>query len=100
MALTQFPFETNQPQVQVTLPVGRHVLELVVEDSAGLKSAPDTVVITVESAQVPPPTITGIDTTAGNPGATVNAVITGTNLDGATAVTFDGAGVTAAIRSG
>ncbi len=48
---TQFPFETNEPKVEVTLPVGRHVLELVVEDSAGLRSAPATVVITVQKAE-------------------------------------------------
>jgi Bacterial Ig-like domain (group 2) len=48
---TKFPFETDQPEFEVTLPVGRHVLELVVEDSAGLRSAPDTVVITVKKAE-------------------------------------------------
>ena len=47
---TRFPIETDQPVIEVTLPVGRHVLELVVEDSAGLRSAPDTVVITVQRA--------------------------------------------------
>ena len=52
-----FPIETDQPQIEVTLPVGRHVLELVVEDSAGLQSAPSTVVITVEQA---PPVINQI----------------------------------------
>ncbi len=99
MALTQFPFETNQPIVQVTLPVGRHVLELVVEDSAGLVSAPDQVVITVQAQEAPKPTITGISATNGQQGATVAANITGTNLAEATAVTFSGAGITAAIVS-
>ena len=47
---TRFPIETDQPVIEVTLPVGRHILELVVEDSAGLRSAPDTVVITVQRA--------------------------------------------------
>ena len=47
---TRFPIETDQPVIEVTLPVGRHVLELVVEDSAGLRSAPDTVIITVQRA--------------------------------------------------
>lgn len=49
---TKFPIETDKPVIEVTLPVGRHVLELVVEDSAGLRSAPDTIVITVEKAEV------------------------------------------------
>ena len=48
--IDDFPIETEQPEIEVTLPLGRHVLELVVEDSAGLRSAPDTVVITVEPA--------------------------------------------------
>ena len=49
MAITRFPLETDQPVVEVTLPPGRHVLELVVEDSAGLRSEPDTVTITIEN---------------------------------------------------
>lgn len=62
MALTQFPLETTEPKIEVTLPVGRHVLELIVEDSAGLRSAPTTVVITVQKAEevsisIDPPSI-------------------------------------------
>lgn len=45
---TSFPFETSEPKVEVTLPVGRHTLQLVVEDSAGLRSVPATVVIEVK----------------------------------------------------
>ncbi len=51
MALTQFPLETTEPTIEVTLPVGRHVLQLIVEDNAGLRSAPATVVITVQKAE-------------------------------------------------
>ncbi len=51
MAWTQCPLETTDPKIEVTLPVGRHVLELIVEDSAGLRSAPATVVITVQKAE-------------------------------------------------
>jgi hypothetical protein len=98
MTLTSFPYQTTQPQAEVTLPVGRHVLELIVTDSAGLQSAPDTVVITVVATSVAP-TITSISPSEGQAGATVTADITGTNLAGATAVTFSGAGVTAAIVS-
>ncbi len=58
MALTRFPLETTEPKIEVTLPVGRHVLELVVEDSAGLRSAPDTVVIEVKKVIITSPTIT------------------------------------------
>ena len=57
MAITRFPLETDQPVVEVTLPPGTHVLELVVEDSAGLRSEPDTVTITIESIL---PVISGI----------------------------------------
>ena len=52
---TKFPIETSEAQIEVTLPVGTHVLELVVEDSAGLRSEPDTVTITVVGL----PAITG-----------------------------------------
>lgn len=99
MALTRFPIETTDPRIQVTLPVGRHVLELVVEDSAGLRSAPDQVVIEVRK-DTAVPAITGILPVSGVRGATVEAVISGTNLAGATAVTFSGSGVAASIGSG
>lgn len=48
MSLTTFPFEQDKPQINVTLPVGTHVLELVVEDSAGAVSDPVTIVVIVE----------------------------------------------------
>jgi subtilisin family serine protease len=50
--------------------------------------------------QSPTPTIGGIDPTSGLQGKTIDAVIQGTNLAGATAVTFSGSGVTAALRAG
>jgi hypothetical protein len=99
MALSRFPIETTDPRIQVTLPVGRHVLELVVEDSAGLRSAPDQVIIEVRQEAVLP-TITGINPVSGTPGSRVEAVISGTLLSGATKVTFAGTGVNAAIGTG
>ena len=41
--IDDFPIEVNRPEIDVILPVGTHVLELIVEDSAGYKSAPDRV---------------------------------------------------------
>ncbi|HAA03399.1 MAG TPA: hypothetical protein DCE18_08510, partial [Syntrophobacteraceae bacterium] len=93
---TQFPVETEQPRIQVSLPVGRHTLELVVEDSAGLRSAPDRVTISVVR-EAAGPNITDIDPKTGAPGGTVDAVITGANLDGASEVSFSGAGISAEI---
>jgi len=46
------------------------------------------------------PTITGIEPASGLQGSTVDAVITGTNLEGATEVSFSGEGVTAKVREG
>jgi hypothetical protein len=92
MAITRFPQETDQPIFDVTLPPGRHVLELVVEDSAGLRSEPDTVVITVENIL---PEITGINPNAARQGTeNVAAVITGTNLVNVDGVSFAGDGIT------
>ncbi|HET6421537.1 MAG TPA: helix-hairpin-helix domain-containing protein [Geobacteraceae bacterium] len=63
--LTNFPFDTTEPKVQVTLPVGRHTLQLIVEDSAGLRSEPATVVIEVKqfTPTIITPTITHITPT-------------------------------------
>src|SRR5262249_9225670 len=47
-----------------------------------------------------PPTITSISPTSGNAGTTVSAVLFGSGLTGATAVTFSGAGVTATLGRG
>ncbi len=48
----------------------------------------------------PAPTITKIEPASGVQGSTVQATISGTNLSGATAVTFSGSGVTAVMRQG
>ena len=51
MPLTKFPQDTDEPRLDVTLPVGTHVFKLTVIDDAGMRSQPDTVVIRVDSAQ-------------------------------------------------
>ena len=79
MAITRFPLETDQPVVEVTLPPGHHVLELVVEDSAGLRSEPDTVTITIENVL---PEISGIAPAGARQGTeSVRATISGLNLE-------------------
>jgi hypothetical protein len=45
------------------------------------------------------PTITGVTPASGAQGTTVSMLLTGTNLSGATGVSFSGSGVTAAIQS-
>ena len=95
---TKFPLTTDSPQIEVTLPVGENVLELVVEDSAGLRSEPDTVTITVRE-ELPLPEITGIEPTSGVAGRIIKTEITGRHLQGATSVEFDGMGVSARILS-
>jgi hypothetical protein len=92
MAITRFPLETDQPVVEVTLPPGRHVLELVVEDSAGLRSEPDTVTITIENIL---PVISGINPAGARQGAeSVTATIRGLNLENVQAVSFADGGIT------
>lgn len=92
MAITRFPLETDQPVVEVTLPPGRHVLELVVEDSAGLRSEPDTVTITIENIL---PVISGINPAGARQGAeSVTATISGLNLENVQAVSFADGGIT------
>lgn len=65
----------------------------------GAANSPGATNFTVTGV-VPAPIITGIDLHTGAQGAAVAAVISGTNLLGATAVAFSGAGVTAAIQPG
>ena len=92
MAITRFPLETDEPVVEVNLPPGRHVLELVVEDSAGLRSEPDTVTITIENVL---PVITAINPATARQGAeSVSAVITGAYLENVQGVSFLGEGIT------
>jgi hypothetical protein len=75
--------ESEQPQVEITLPLGVHVLRLIVEDNAHQRSEPDMVVIRVEPTVI---SIARIDPEQGWRGATIDAVIWGKNLQRATAV--------------
>jgi len=65
----------------------------------GAANSPGGVVFTVTGA-VPAPVVTGIDVHAGAQGTVVGAIISGTNLLGATGVAFSGAGIVAAIQPG
>ncbi|MEZ4633756.1 MAG: hypothetical protein R2873_06135 [Caldilineaceae bacterium] len=47
MSATTFPQNSADPKLDVTLPLGTHILQLVVRDDVGTESAPDTVVIHV-----------------------------------------------------
>jgi hypothetical protein len=76
--------ETEQPQVEVTLEPGTHVLELVVVDDAGLESEADSVVITVMRVKITDIMVHG-DCYLGK---TVEADILGENLEDAIAVRF------------
>src|SRR5213593_608275 len=58
------------------------------------------VLVQVASGQSGEPVVTGITPSSGTPGTSVPATISGTNLNGATAVTFSGSGVTATIGTG
>jgi len=74
---------------------GAYTLRLTVSDSA--LTATDDVVINVNP---PLPIISGMSPSSAAQGATsFNATITGTNLTGATGVTFSGTGVTATVNS-
>lgn len=84
MPLTKFPLDTDEPFIDVTLPVGAHVLKLTVIDDAGMRSQPDIVVIRVEARN--PPGITNVAPNAARQGSTVSAVIYGRNLDDVTSV--------------
>ena len=84
MPLTKFPLDTDEPQIDVTLPVGTHVFKLTVIDDAGLRSQPETVVIRVAARN--PPDITNVAPDAARQGSTVSAVIYGRNLDDVTSV--------------
>ena len=84
MRLNEFPFETNEAKTEVTLPVGTHVLRLIVTDDAGSVSLPDTVTITVKKKGEPH--ITHIDPADGQRGKKIEAVIIGSNLQGVTTI--------------
>jgi hypothetical protein len=102
MATTSFPIETTNPKVEVTLPVGQHVLELIVVDSAGLRSAPATVVITVQKAEevsitIDPPSATLIRGTkqqfTAKVSGTTNTAVTWTVKEGPSGGTVDDHGL-------
>lgn len=86
--IDQFPIETSEPQIEVTLPIGRHELELVVVDTAGLTSLPDRVVIDVRQEKPDPPVITAIDDRFGLQGDSLSTMIRGRNLLYASEVKF------------
>jgi len=86
--LSDFPLSTEEPRIEVNLPVGTHVLELVVEDSAGLRSLPDTVIITVEPEEIPAAIISSIEPLSALRGTTFDLTIRGTGLVEATGVVF------------
>jgi len=79
METTRFPIDTDQPKLDIELPVGVHVLKLTVFDDAGMASRVDTVVIRVK-AEAKPDVVT-IVPASGTVGATLRAVIYGKNLD-------------------
>jgi len=82
-------FSTDQPIVQVPLPIGIHTLELIVEDDRGQKSAPAYVTITVLANKQP--TIQGIEFNPAPPRQGWVGILTikGDNLENASALTFD-----------
>ncbi len=86
--LKDFPLSIEEPRIEVSLPVGTHVLELVVEDSAGLRSLPDTVVITVEPEEIPAASITSVEPLSALRGTTFDMTIRGTGFADATGLVF------------
>lgn len=78
--IDDFPIETSEPKIDVTLPLGRHVFELIVEDDAGLQSLPDRVTITVTKEVVAQPVIFELVPSWGVQGKEIEAVIHGQNL--------------------
>ncbi|MCL4298016.1 MAG: hypothetical protein KJ077_19895 [Anaerolineae bacterium] len=88
-SIYDFPITVNDPTIDVDLPEGTYRFELVVEDSAGLKSTPHQVTITVKREVKLEPEITGITPRFGLRGVTVEGVkIQGKNLQDAYEVLF------------
>ena len=81
---TGFRYETTEPTVVVKLPLGVHKLRLTVVDDAGMRSEPDTVVLTVQ--RVGQPVITHIDPGRGRRGDSFDVLLVGEYLGDATAV--------------
>ena len=84
MPLTKFPMDTDEPQIDVVLPVGTHVFKLTVVDDAGMRSQPDIIVIRVEARN--PPGITNVAPDAARQGSAVSATIYGSHLEDVTSV--------------
>ena len=84
MPLTKFPLDTDEPRIDVVLPVGTHKFKLTVVDDAGMRSQPDIIVIRVEARQ--PPGVTNVAPEAARQGKTVSAALYGRNLDAVTSV--------------
>ena len=85
MSATTFPQNSADPKLDVTLPLGTHILQLVVRDDVGTESAPDTVVIHV-MPQPPETMITHITPNEGRRGDTIDAAIHGKGLRNADVV--------------
>lgn len=84
MSLSEFPFCTGDAKAEVTLPIGTHVLRLIVIDDAGTISQADTVTITVKKQAEPH--ITYLDPAEGQRGRRIEAAIIGTNLQDVLAI--------------
>lgn len=84
MSFHKFPFDANEAKTEVTLPVGTHVLQLVVTDEAGSVSLPDTVTITVKKQEKPH--LSHIDPATGQRGREIEAIIFGHHLQEVTAI--------------
>jgi hypothetical protein len=80
------------------LSVGSHSITAQYLGDTVYQGSTSSVLTQVVNAQ--PPTISSISSISGNQGTTISANITGTNLLGATSVTFTRTGVTASIQSG
>lgn len=93
------PISTDTPTIEVEgLQPGKHRFQLVVEDSAGLRSTPAIVVVAV--GKEAGPKIAGISPTNGQQDIRVEAVITGESLQDAREVIFGGEGIKAEILPG
>jgi hypothetical protein len=102
-AVTAVVNSSTATTVSITVTAGAAAVSgpksFTVTTPGGTASSPGGVNFTVTGA-IPVPTITGINIHAGTQGTTVAATITGTNLTGASAIGFSGAGVSATIQAG
>lgn len=86
--LEDFPIKVSEPHIEVTLPEGRHIFELVVVDTAGLRSLPDRVVINVKHEKPAPPTVAKLSPRFGLQGQKLDVTISGQNLRYTTGFAF------------